>query len=193
MTIPVHIYISNINIQNKNIKYPFIDYAGKTTILHTLQLGEIITTIPTIGFNIETLDYKNILFTSWDSGGYNIRPLLRHFYQYTAGIIYVVDSTDKDRIDDKDGADNSAKEMLHRTLAEDQLLDVPVLIFANKQDIPSAMSVNEVAERLCLYQLRARQWKIQGTCGIMGDGIYDGLDWKPGEVKIDIKNLLSVY
>ena len=46
-----------------------LDAAGKTTILYKLKLGEIVTTIPTIGFNVETVEYKNISFTVWDVGG----------------------------------------------------------------------------------------------------------------------------
>ena len=46
-----------------------LDAAGKTTILYKLKLGEVVTTIPTIGFNVETVEYKNISFTVWDVGG----------------------------------------------------------------------------------------------------------------------------
>lgn len=61
-----------------------LDAAGKTTILYKLKLGEIVTTIPTIGFNVETVEYKNICFTVWDVGGQGkIRPLWRHYYQNT--------------------------------------------------------------------------------------------------------------
>ena len=77
-----------------------LDAAGKTTILYKLKLGEVVTTIPTIGFNVEQVDYKNISFTVWDVGGQDkIRPLWRHYYQNTEGLIFVVDSNDKDRID----------------------------------------------------------------------------------------------
>jgi len=155
-----------------------LDAAGKTTILYKLKLGEVVTTIPTIGFNVETVEYKNISFTVWDVGGQDkIRPLWRHYYQNTQGIIFVVDSNDRERIDDKGGADNSAKEELHRMLAEDELRDAILLVFANKQDLPNAMSVNEVTERLGLNQLRNRKWYIQATCATTGDGLYEGLDW----------------
>merc|ERR1711973_673870 len=76
-----------------------LDAAGKTTILYKLKLGEIVTTIPTIGFNVETVEYKNISFTVWDVGGQDkIRPLWRHYYQNTQGLIFVVDSNDRERI-----------------------------------------------------------------------------------------------
>jgi len=154
-----------------------LDAAGKTTILYKLKLGEVVTTIPTIGFNVETVEYKNISFTVWDVGGQDkIRPLWRHYYQNTQGIIFVVDSNDRDRIDESKEQHN-AKEELHRMLAEDELRDAVLLVFANKQDLPNAMKVQEVTERLGLNKLRNRQWYIQGTSAPTGDGLYEGLDW----------------
>jgi len=155
-----------------------LDAAGKTTILYKLKLGEVVTTIPTIGFNVETVEYKNISFTVWDVGGQDkIRPLWRHYYQNTQGVIFVVDSNDRDRIDDGSGCQNSAKDELTRMLAEDELRDAVLLVFANKQDLPNAMKVQEVTERLGLNKLRNRQWYIQGTAATTGDGLYEGLDW----------------
>jgi len=155
-----------------------LDAAGKTTILYKLKLGEVVTTIPTIGFNVETVEYKNISFTVWDVGGQDkIRPLWRHYYQNTQGVIFVVDSNDRDRIDDSKDYEHSAKEELHRMLAEDELRDAVLLVYANKQDLPNAMKVQEVAERLGLNKLRNRQWFIQGTSAPTGDGLYEGLDW----------------
>ena len=76
-----------------------LDAAGKTTILYKLKLGDVVTTIPTIGFNVETVEYKNICFTVWDVGGQDkIRPLWRHYFQNTQGLIFVVDSNDRERI-----------------------------------------------------------------------------------------------
>jgi len=148
-----------------------LDAAGKTTILYKLKLGEIVTTIPTIGFNVETVEYKNISFTVWDVGGQDkIRPLWRHYYQNTQGLIFVVDSNDRDRIED-------AKEELHRMLNEDELRDAIVLVFANKQDLPQAMPAAEVTDKLGLQQMRNRNWYIQSTCATTGDGLYEGLDW----------------
>jgi len=155
-----------------------LDAAGKTTILYKLKLGEVVTTIPTIGFNVETVEYKNISFTVWDVGGQDkIRPLWRHYYQNTQGIIFVVDSNDRDRIDESNSSEHSAKEELHRMLAEDELRDAILLVFANKQDLPNAMAVAEVTERLGLNQIRNRQWYIQSTCATTGDGIYEGFEW----------------
>ncbi|KIH58696.1 ADP-ribosylation factor family protein [Ancylostoma duodenale] len=75
-----------------------LDGAGKTTILYRLQVGEVVTTIPTIGFNVEQVEYKNLKFQVWDLGGQtSIRPYWRCYYANTDAIIYVVDSADRDR------------------------------------------------------------------------------------------------
>uniref|UniRef100_A0A7S1WMH6 ADP-ribosylation factor n=1 Tax=Alexandrium catenella TaxID=2925 RepID=A0A7S1WMH6_ALECA len=148
-----------------------LDAAGKTTILYKLKLGEVVTTIPTIGFNVETVEYKNLSFTVWDVGGQDkIRPLWRHYYQGTNGLIYVVDSNDRDRVED-------AREELTKMLNEDEMRDAVVLVFANKQDLPNAMTAAEVTEKLGLHNLRHRQWFIQSACATTGDGLYEGLDW----------------
>eukprot|EP01084_Bolivina_argentea_P055835 102298_1 len=155
-----------------------LDAAGKTTTLYKLKLGEVVTTIPTIGFNVETCEYKNISFTVWDVGGRDkIRPLWRHYYQNTEAVIFMVDSNDRERIDDRNYNDNSAKEEMQRMLAEDELEHAVLLVFANKQDLPNAMSVDEVSDALGLNHLREREWYIQGCCATTGDGLYEGLDW----------------
>ena len=76
-----------------------LDGAGKTTILYRLQAGEVVTTITTFGFNVETVVYKNLKFQVWDLGGQtSIRPYWRCYYTNTDAIIYVVDSADRDRV-----------------------------------------------------------------------------------------------
>jgi len=148
-----------------------LDAAGKTTILYKLKLGEIVTTIPTIGFNVETVEYKNISFTVWDVGGQDkIRPLWRHYFQNTQGLIFVVDSNDRERV-------NEAKDELNKMLGEDELRDAVLLVFANKQDLPNAMSCADLSEKLGLSAIRGRRWYIQSTCATHGEGLYEGLDW----------------
>merc|ERR1711982_187310 len=125
----------------------------------------------TIGFNVETVEYKNISFTVWDVGGQDkIRPLWRHYYQGTQGLIFVVDSNDRDRAED-------AREELNKMLSEDEMRDAVLLVFANKQDLPQAMPAAEVTEKLGLSNMRNRQWFIQSACATTGDGLYEGLDW----------------
>ena len=87
-----------------------LDAAGKTTILHRLKLGEVVVTIPTIGFNVETIEYRNISFTVWDVGGQKIlRPLWHHYFSNAKGLIYVVDSLDRERVQE---AANELQDML---------------------------------------------------------------------------------
>ncbi|KAJ2910346.1 hypothetical protein GGI21_000968 [Coemansia aciculifera] len=148
-----------------------LDAAGKTTILYKLKLGEIVTTIPTIGFNVETVEYKNISFTVWDVGGQDkIRPLWRHYFQNTQGIIFVVDSNDRDRI-------TEARDELQRMLSEDELRNAHLLVFANKQDLPNAMNAAEITDKLGLQAITKTKWYIQATCATSGDGLYEGLEW----------------
>merc|ERR1712137_1419659 len=131
-----------------------LDAAGKTTTLYKLKLGEIVTTIPTIGFNVETVEYKNIAFTVWDVGGQGkIRPLWRHYYQNTTGVIYVVDSNDRERI-------GEAREELTKILADDELRQAVLLIFANKQDLPNAMTAAGTSNPLAplLATVCTRDW-----------------------------------
>lgn len=153
-----------------------LDAAGKTTILYKLKLGEIVTTIPTIGFNVETVEYKNISFTVWDVGGQNrIRKLWRHYFANTDGIIFVIDSNDRERAIE-------AEEELRNMLQEDDLRNSVLLIFANKQDLPNAMSTAEITDVLKLNSVKNRKWFIQATCATQGTGLYEGLDWLSNEL-----------
>lgn len=107
-----------------------------------------------------TLLTPNFLFykkTVWDVGGQDkIRPLWRHYYQNTQGVIFVVDSNDRERC-------GEAAEELQKMLREDELRDAAVLVLANKQDLPNAMSVAEVTDKLGLHNMR-RKWYIQVSC-----------------------------
>ena len=148
-----------------------LDAAGKTTILYQLKMGETVKTIPTIGFNVETLDYKGLNFTVWDVGGQDkIRVLWKHYYQNTDGLIFVVDSNDRDRIED-------AAEELKKMLAEEELKDCAVLVMANKQDLNGALAPNEVTKQLGMGDLKGRTWLVQGTSATTGQGLKEGLDW----------------
>ncbi|EDW26315.1 GL24385 [Drosophila persimilis] len=159
-----------------NVLMVGLDNAGKTTILYKLKLGEVITGIPTIGFNVETVEYKNITFTVWDVGGQDrIRPLWRQYFLHmTQFIIFVVDSNDRERIEE-------ARDELRRMMVEDELR--VLLIFANKEDLPNAMSAAEVADKLGLHSLTNRNCHVQSTCATNGDGLYEGLEWLSNQLK----------
>ncbi|KAK2104061.1 ADP-ribosylation factor 4 [Saguinus oedipus] len=153
-----------------------LDAAGKTTILYKLKLGEIVTTIPTIGFNVETVEYKNICFTVWDVGGQDrIRPLWKHYFQNTQGLIFVVDSNDRERIQE-------VADELQKMLLVDELRDAVLLLFANKQDLPNAMAISEMTDKLGLQSLRNRTWYVQATCATQGTALYERLDWLSNEL-----------
>ncbi|KAG0750388.1 hypothetical protein G6F37_007264 [Rhizopus arrhizus] len=142
-----------------------LDGAGKTTILYRLQ------NFVAIGFNVETVTYKNIKFQVWDLGGQtSIRPYWRCYYSNTDAVIYVVDSVDKDRM-------QTSKEELHAMLEEEELRDAALLVFANKQDMEGALSVAEVADALGLSTLKNRQYSIYKTSALKGEGLTEGLDW----------------
>mmetsp|Transcript_30290 Transcript_30290/g.65119 ORF Transcript_30290/g.65119 Transcript_30290/m.65119 type:complete len:182 (-) Transcript_30290:298-843(-) len=148
-----------------------LDAAGKTTILYKLKLGDIVTTIPTIGFNVENVKYKNIEFTVWDVGGQDrIRPLWRHYFHHTQGVIFVVDSADGERV-------SEARDELHRMMTDAELENATLLVLANKMDMPNAMPAHVLTDKLGLHSLRQRVWCIQPTCATTGDGLYEGLDW----------------
>jgi len=150
-----------------------LDAAGKTTVLYKLKLDQPVTAIPTVGFNVETVTFKNVKFGIWDVGGQDkIRPLWRHYYTGTQGLIFVIDSSDRERIDE-------ARQELYRIAMDRGMSEVPILIFANKQDMPNAMKPQEIQQRLELSHgpLRQRNWIVQPSTATTGDGIHDGLAW----------------
>lgn len=153
-----------------------LDGAGKTTILYRMQVGEVVTTIPTIGFNVETVTFKNLKFQVWDLGGQtSIRPYWRCYYSNTDAIIYVVDSKDKERI-------SISKQELVAMLEEEELKSACLVVFANKQDIEGAMTVTEVANELGLAALKNRKWQIFKTSATKGFGLDEGMEWLSTEL-----------
>ncbi|XP_016097809.1 E3 ubiquitin-protein ligase TRIM23-like [Sinocyclocheilus grahami] len=149
-----------------------LDGAGKTTILFKLKQDEFMQPIPTIGFNVETVEYKNLKFTIWDVGGkHKLRPLWKHYYLNTQAVVFVIDSCHRDRL-------MESHSELAKLLTEKELRDALLLIFANKQDFPGAVSVEEMAELLSLHKLCCgRSWHIQGCDARSGMGLHEGLDW----------------
>ncbi|KAL5009268.1 hypothetical protein ScPMuIL_014849 [Solemya velum] len=147
-----------------------LDAAGKTTLLYKLKLNDTVTTIPTIGFNVETVSPgKGITFTVWDVGGqHKIRQLWKHYYQNVDGLIYVVDSSDRERMEE-------SREELFGVLDNVEMRGVPVVVLANKQDLPRSLNPSEVTEQLDLHKLRDRKWFVQGCCAVNGDGVHEGM------------------
>lgn len=150
------------------------------TQLYKLKVGEAVTTIPTIGFNVETLKYKRCEFTAWDIGGQEkLRRLWSHYYAGTGALIYVVDACDTERM-------GEAAEELRRTLDHDDMRDCKtVLVYANKQDLPGALSPAEVAKAMDLESAAGptRKWWVQGAVAPSASGLYEGLDWLSDRVR----------
>ncbi|CAM2715404.1 unnamed protein product [Rotaria socialis] len=148
-----------------------LDASGKTTVLYMLKLGEIVCTIPTIGFNVETIVHENSSLTIWDVGGCDkIRPLLRHYFQNTQALIMVIDANDRERL-------SEANEELWRILCAEELINLPVLIFLNKVDLPNSMKSDYVIQKMNLNNIRNRQWHLQTCCACANVGLHEGLTW----------------
>ena len=139
--------------------------------LYKMKLGSS-SCVPTIGFNVERITYRNLEMTIWDVGGQDkIRALWRHYYENTDALIWLVDSADAARMAE-------CKDELHHVLRDDGLRNAKVLVLANKQDLPKAARADRVAEALELHSLRGQQeWYVQPCSSIKGDGIFEGLEW----------------
>lgn len=155
-----------------------LDNAGKTQILYCMKLGEAITNvIPTMGFNIEEVVYKNLTFKAWDLGGQTkFRQMWHHYYECTDAVIFVIDSNDRDRF-------KEAKCELHALLDQDSLRNVPFLIFANKQDLPCAAEIIEMKKT---FELERYEWRgnvhMIACEAINNSKITTGLDWLSNQV-----------
>jgi signal recognition particle receptor subunit beta len=95
--------------------------------------------------------------------------LLKHYYEGTDTLIYVIDSSDRERIE-------LNCETFSKMMLEPELENASVLVYANKQDLPGAMTPAEVAEAMGLKNLK-RKWNVQGCSATRGDGLMQGLDW----------------
>ncbi|CAH8336712.1 unnamed protein product [Eruca vesicaria subsp. sativa] len=154
---------------------------GKSSILHKLKTGEMLSTnMPTVGLDMESFKYKNSSFCFSEMGGhgrYRMISLWKHYFHQVSGFVYVVDSRDRERMEE-------AKSFLHMVMDEIQG-HVPdnaaVLVYANKHEVPGAMSASEISNELDLASLRQRNWQrnwhVQSSCALTGDGLHEGLDW----------------
>jgi len=159
-----------------------LDAAGKTTLLYRIKTGNVINTIPTIGYNHETIQYKSSNFDFWDIGGQDgIRKMWKLYFENVQGVVFLVDSNDRERIEE-------AKSELHRIeqllLAHDRAKAV-ILIMANKQDLPDAMTHHEIYDKLNLRKLNSSISCELLTCCIKnGTGLAQALEWLHRELKL---------
>ncbi|GLI66817.1 hypothetical protein VaNZ11_010786 [Volvox africanus] len=154
-----------------------LDNAGKTTILKSLSEEDITTITPTQGFNIKSLSRDGFNLKIWDIGGQKtIRPYWRNYFDQTDALIYVIDSSDRKRLDESHFE-------LTQLLQDDKMGGVPLLVFANKQDLMGAAEAGEIAEQLTLTSIRDRPWQIQACSAKTGTGLAEGMEWVMKQVK----------
>lgn len=153
-----------------------LDAAGKTTFLTKLALGDPRTVVPTVGFNVQRLDFRNIHFTIWDvCGQEKTRPLWVLYLDNTQAMVYIIDSNDRQRIDE-------SIEELDKIIREPSIKGKPLLIFCNKQDLPNAMQAEEISRKISLADYK-RPFHVQPLCAISGQGVQEGLDWLANTLK----------
>ncbi|ELU16057.1 hypothetical protein CAPTEDRAFT_199849 [Capitella teleta] len=156
-----------------------LDSAGKSTVLYRMKFDQYVDTVPTVGFNCEKVrgtvgKAKGVSFMIWDVGGQDkVRPLWRSYTRSTDGIVFVVDSVDKERLEE-------ARVELLRTTRAPETATVPVLVLANKQDLPGSLDVSQIEKAMGLHELSSsssRVWSIQPACAITGEGLDEALEY----------------
>lgn len=158
-----------------------LDAPGKTSILYkfTGKTNDH-AGYPTIGFNMETKKIGLTNLIIWDVGGGRlVRRLWHHYIQNADAIVFVIDSADKQRIRclNSDCGD-CVYEYMDHLMRQKEAKNIPVLIFANKQDYDSAYSAEELATILNLPELfKNHRYYIQPCCALTGNGLNEGFRW----------------
>lgn len=153
-----------------------LDNSGKTSILKRLSDEDITHIMPTQGFNIKSLMHEGFKLNVWDIGGQKtIRPYWKNYFENTDALIYVVDSSDRRRLEE-------ASDELQELMEEDKLAGIPILVFANKQDLMSATPPDEVVDAMSLMEVKDRPWQIQPASAKTGVGLQEGMEWVVGQV-----------
>lgn len=169
--------------RKRNFRILFIgpDGAGKTTILYQLKLGELVPPMPTLGFNVETIDHGNVTFTVWDVAmKKDIRVPLKHYYRDKEAFVFVIDCSDKERY-------NETIDDLQETLTSDEFREIPILVLANKQDLATVMPHTDIRNDLMTKDfLLGRTWEVFPVSGLNGDGVREGLDWLKAVLTNDV-------
>ncbi|XP_034039144.1 ADP-ribosylation factor-like protein 14 [Thalassophryne amazonica] len=150
-----------------------LDNAGKSTLLYKLKYRACVSTVPTIGFNVEMVEARknrtNIALTVWDVGGQGrMRKHWKDFHQDATAIMFVVDSSDVRRLEE-------ARRELAITLKSEQLRGRPVVVLANKQDVSGALTVTELKDRFNLRKICSdRDWFVLPCSAATGYGVEEG-------------------
>ena len=156
--------------------------AGKTTILYRLSLGQLVKTTPTIGSNVEELNYNNVKFQAWDLGGQeSTRSVWDVYYMNTDAIVYVIDSQDEEYYEE-------SKLQFHKLLRNSALKNATILIFANKQDLSEVKDVNRLIQDYELDKIKDHIWHIQPCSALKGEGLVEGIKWLSEQLVFRGKN-----
>ncbi|KAH6897164.1 ADP-ribosylation factor family-domain-containing protein [Thelonectria olida] len=160
-----------------------LDNAGKTTIVKKIMGEDVNTVSPTLGFIIKTIDYDGYKLNIWDVGGQKtLRSYWRNYFEKTDALIWVVDATDRLRIED-------CRDELQGLLQEERLAGASLLVFANKTDVEGCMTEQEILSALQLESIRTHRWHILPCSAITGSNLKEGLAW----VVEDAKRRLFLY
>ncbi|XP_067117426.1 ADP-ribosylation factor-like protein 2 isoform X1 [Osmerus mordax] len=174
-----------------------LDNAGKTTILKKLNGEDLSTISPTLGFNIKTLEHRGFKLNMWDVGGQkSLRSYWRNYFESTDGLVWVVDSADRLRMEDcrRELACLLQEEVHTHThtlaclLQEERLGGATLLVFANKQDLPGALSKEAIREALGLDEILTHHWCILGCSAMTGENLLKGVDWLLDDIAARVFN-----
>ena len=167
--------------RNFRILFLGLDGAGKTTILYQLKHGEFVPPMPTLGFNVETIDRGNFTYTVWDVAmKKDIRVPVKHYYRDKEAFVFVIDCSDHERY-------NEAVDELRETFTPDAFREIPILVLANKQDLATVMSHTDVRSDLMTKDfLLGRTCEVFPVSGLNGDGLKEGIDWLTAVLTNDI-------
>ncbi|NWI14643.1 ARL14 protein, partial [Crypturellus soui] len=171
-------------VKQGNILMLGLDSAGKSSLLYRFKYNDDFLTIPTIGFNVDMIEsQKDFTLTFWDVGGqHKMRQLWGSFLEDTDGLLYVVDSADHKRMEE-------SKKELERVLRSEVIKNVPVVLLANKQDLPGALNAEEVTRRFHMKKYCSdRNWYVQPCCAITGEGLSEALKRVTAFAKIHRKS-----
>ncbi|NXN18184.1 ARL14 protein, partial [Indicator maculatus] len=158
-------------VKPANIVMLGLDSAGKSTLLYKFRYSDRFLTSPTIGFNVDMIEtQKDFTLTFWDVGGQKkMRQSWGSFLENADGLLYVVDSSDKQRLEE-------AKKEFEVILKTESLKGIPVVVLANKQDLPGALNAEEVTRRFNVKKYCSdRNWYVQPCCAITREGLSEAL------------------
>ncbi|MEN2498326.1 MAG: hypothetical protein MHMPM18_002627 [Marteilia pararefringens] len=157
-------------MQSINVPIIGLDRAGKSSIMHCIcKNEESIATLPTIGFATDHMQVGRVKWSFWDLAGQERSRTLWNYYLLNVSVlIFVVDSSDRERI-------NKAAEELKKALKEEMKV-VPIIVYSNKQDLPEHMSDEEVSSALALESTGCK-FKIFPCSAVRNEGIQEGIDW----------------